>query len=279
MSITVNNSVYTKPTSTTMNYYLNPKIKIDDSDPNNHKIIAVQDIKKGELLVVDSVLCGSSVFLHMACALDKTLFDRLLPRTLPFKPYPSKQTEQQTLDEFHLECKASVESNNQKIGSNCLVSSYMNAYLLGSTLSKFNHCCKYNTLFFDVYENEEDASNTTVEFDDNHTVMCVSCQPIKAGEECFITYGNYLGHTETEDFKCSCGFINEQALEYHDNMCALLQNSTLMEPIMKEAYDRLQVTIQLKSNVVEKIIQNRTTIKKKYDELKQWCKIDTKMNI
>ena len=161
-----------------MSYYTNiifksRKVIFNEEDNGYHKVRALEDIKEGEILLMEQLAAHQTAGKVIAYVKNnKELFKSLYPRT---KEYSYEDVKEQ---EMKILAKEKVERNvfavNTKDGA---------YYAIGLYISKFNHSDTPNT----------DNIIHTITSKDNKQLTLASVKTnkgIKKGEELFIDYCN-----------------------------------------------------------------------------------------
>ena len=172
---------------------LNGQISIK-TDKDFKSVIAINDIAPQTLLLVEHVLTGSSYDCQLVVRDNQYLFDQLFPRIKKWKKTKKNK------DACALE----------KIIRNCFGGSCDNI-IVGDYLSKFNHACIPNSVFFNISKRNHNGMETNY-------VAVFSTNYIKRGEEITINYGTNRGHDGQDDFVCQCGKDKVQ----RDKLCEVI---------------------------------------------------------
>ena len=151
---------------------------IEACDTNNYKsIIALQDIKCGELLLLEHVFSAPATICHLVIENNAKLFDSYHPRTTKFID---------TIDKSEL-AKEKLTHNCFGMAGNKIINIY---------LQQINHSC---TASCAVYIHEHcTLADTNIVFMELYTVKYIA-----KGTELTINYGPETSHKR--DFKCNCG--------------------------------------------------------------------------
>jgi hypothetical protein len=157
-------------------------------------VIASEDINSQSLLLVEHVFSGSTSDCHLLVRDNEYLFNQLCPR----------------VKMWNKEKKHKNKVSLTKVLSNCIGKNCDNV-IIGDFISKFNHACVPNSVFFRAVTREH--HDLVVNY-----IAIISTKNIKKGEEITIHYGFGRGHTKTDDFNCQCGKSKEE----RDKLCEII---------------------------------------------------------
>lgn len=207
-----------------INVYKNPKIEI--CDENNYKSIrAIDDIKIGELLLIEHVFAGSMANCHILVEHNEYLFNMYHPRSINFTDIENKFT-----------------SVQEKISHNCF-GLENNDKLITDTITKINHHCDPNCV---VYIQEK------YEIKNTHTIFMelFAIRNIKKGTELTISYGPVTGHER--DFVCNCG----KELPERKKIFSIISSLAKELSIRNNNIIRELICNYLETNASKKILMN-----------------------
>lgn len=176
-----------------MGYYTNVifknrRINFDESDNENHKVLASEQIKAGEILLIEHLVNHKSVSNMLSYVKNnKDLFESLYPRSRSYS-YEDRAIGSDKEDEI-------MELAIEKVQKNVFCINGRNGekyYALGVNVSKFNHKRMPNT-----YMN-------IAKMHGNNKCLCFvaikSRMNIEKGEEITINYGRgYFSESEGEE--------------------------------------------------------------------------------
>jgi hypothetical protein len=175
--------------------YLNECIAIKEEN-GYQKVVANCDILSGTLLLVEHVYSGTSNDCYLLVRDNEYFYNILYPRTDTWEKN-----------------KNNNEASLIKVVSNC-IGKNLDSIFIGEFMSKFNHSCLPNSIFF---------SALCKKYDDlvANYVAVVSTSNIKKDEEITIHYGFERGHDVSDDFRCLCGKPKEERHKICNIICKL----------------------------------------------------------
>ncbi|MEM3062371.1 MAG: SET domain-containing protein-lysine N-methyltransferase [Nitrososphaerota archaeon] len=200
-------------------------------EENNFKYVKVtEDIKFGELLLVEHVYASDNNICYLIVRYNEYLFDQYHPRKVKF-------ADAVKLDENEISVMVS-----EKISHNCFGFGE-NSKLITDTITKLNHSCDQNcAVYINVsYKIEE----TNVVFMELYAI-----KNIKKDSEITISYGPETSHKR--DFVCNCGKSLNQRKK-HFNIVSRLASS-LSRNINNEV--RVKIYNYLHSTKARRILMN-----------------------
>src|SRR5688572_3973375 len=122
--------------------YISPKLKVD-TDSHNRKIIAIDDINYGELLLCEHVVNNQNMK-HLIY-FNEDLFNNLYPRTMKWNEEDCFENKKQEYMDIAYEKKI------------CNIFGLNNKYYLAETISNINHNCSPNSFIrpmtLNIYNN------------------------------------------------------------------------------------------------------------------------------
>lgn len=219
--------------------YQNPSMEIREKD--NYKfVVAANDIKFGELLLVEHVYASSASNCHSIIENNEFLFNMYHPRLTNFAETENK-----------------FPHAKEKLVHNCFGLANDDK-LITYAITKMNHSCDPNCA---VYIQEKyNIGNTNTIFMELYAV-----RPIKSGTELTICYGPETAHNR--DFECNCGKDLPQRKKIFDVVSSVAKalshsnNSTIREKIYHYLETPISKKIQLNQYLSTKgIIFNKNTI-------------------
>ncbi|XWV26267.1 putative SET domain-containing protein [Tupanvirus soda lake] len=178
----------------TSNVYLSDYISIFDTN-NNKFVIADKDIPANTLLLIEHVYTGTSTDCHLLVRDNEYLYDTLCPRTTSWKDEKEEEKDQVSLVKVVRNC----------IGKN------LNNMFIGDYMSKFNHACSPNSVFFLAVSKNHHGLVTNY-------IAVFSTKNIASGEEITINYGIDRGHNVSDDFGCAC----DNSKEERNKLCQVI---------------------------------------------------------
>ena len=153
-------------------------------EENNFKSMkAVDDIKFGDLLLIEHVFSNTPAACKLVIQYNEYLFDQYHPRTTKFK------------DALGLEKSIVDKMAKDKLTHNCFGLEY-GTYTITSTITTMNHSCDPNCAV-QIREKYKSGDTVTV------FMELFAIRAIKRGTELTISYGPKTSHER--DFECSCG--------------------------------------------------------------------------
>lgn len=260
-------------------FYQNPNTKVVQDNQGQFRMYATDTIGVGELILCESVLCGSLPFLRLALARDPDLYNTLYPRT-PKEP-PSFPTEMNDRSAFIQQYLACVENPLliEKINCNAFTSPHMDDnFVLGHVCTKINHSCKHNMTWYALPPIEEMKQVATkgVKPEDQRLFIIIANTVIKAGEECVHSYGPRVGHDDSvkidKSFACSCGMNEEESKAYDTQKDNVLNTNTnkYVVKALKKVTKYIMKHIVKKDSPVHKVWQKQAEIRLELDMLGQY---------
>lgn len=196
--------------------FKNRKIQFDSSDNENHKVLASDHIKAGEILLIEHLASNhSSTKIMSYVKHNKELFDNLYPRTRSYgyEDRINKEDEVEKLAHEKVQKDVfRVENNNGE-----------EYYAIGIHVSKFNHKIIPNT-----YINIKNIG-------DKNKQLCfmsiTASQDIQIGSEININYGKgYFDEKESVEMPQSAD---------ESNTVKNILNRYMNKPAFHQVYDNL----------------------------------------
>jgi len=242
----------------TFQVYKNINVTISTSN-DYHCVIANEDIKSGTLILLEHVIWNKDENYILSFLIkDKVLYDSLYPRNIDDSELNEIYNTLPNKNEINFEDLKLSYSIKQKFNAN--VFNFDNVFVLGNSISKFNHDCIPNC-HIDIA-----CHVNTYKF-----YGFWAHRNIKKGQELTIDYIN----TESIDrhncmkkqlnFKCNCTdeFIklNKKRAEIHKNMGSYFRDNdqSIIDNLVDkylESYDGIKVvkTIKQIKNELKNII-------------------------
>lgn len=168
--------------------FKNRKIYFDTNDNENHKVIALEDIKSGDILLIEQLASNkSSSKIISYVKHNKELFDNLYPRP---RTYEYKDRAKGSSVEKEIEQLATEKVKKNVFGIEVNSGGYY--YAIGVYVSKFNHNKIPNTCM---------SIENICYIKDTRKQLCFVAisanEDIKKGDEITINYGKgYFNETE-----------------------------------------------------------------------------------
>ncbi|MEM0354220.1 MAG: SET domain-containing protein-lysine N-methyltransferase [Thermoplasmata archaeon] len=209
--------------------YKHPAMTI--CEENNFKYVKVtEDIKFGELLLVEHVYASESHICYMIVRYNEYIFDQYHPRKIKFKDIAN-------MDEKDISIMV-----NDKISHNCFGYGEK-CKLLTDTITKLNHSCNQNCA---VYINVSyKIEGTNIVFMELYAI-----QNIKKDSEITISYGPETSHKR--DFVCNCGKSLNQRRKHFNIVSRLV--SSLSRNINNKV--RLKIYNYIQSTKARRVMMN-----------------------
>lgn len=198
--------------------FKNRKIYFDTSDNENHKVVALEDINEGDILLIEHLASNeSSTKIICYVRNNKELFDNLYPRPRTYE-YEDRAKGSDTEKEVDKLATEKVQKN--VFGIN--VNSGGHYYAIGVYVSKFNHNRNSNT----VMNIENIGHKKQLCY-----VAITANQNIQKGSEITINYGKgYFDETE--------GIELPQSIDITDTVKNIL-NKYMDKPVFHQVYNNL----------------------------------------
>lgn len=213
----------------TADVYRSPAIVIQDE--NNFKSIkAVEDIKSGELLLIEHAYSNIPGACKLIIQYNEYLFDQYHPRTTKFK------------DTVDMDKTVVAEMVGEKFAHNCFGLDEKK-YTITSTITKINHSCDPNcAVQINEKYNTEDTETVFMEM--------FAVRNISKGTELTISYGPVTSHER--DFVCDCGKTLEVRTKYFN----VISNITTYFSHNNNDMIREKICSYLKTSKAKKILLN-----------------------
>ena len=194
--------------------FKNRKIFFDTSNNENHKVLALEDIGKGDILLIEHMASNIKLIqITNYIKHNKELFDSLYPRTIKYEYEDRYSNKEKELEELAI----------QKTEKNVFYLHEKNYYAIGVYISKFNHNKNSNTSMR--------IANTDPRQKQLTYVVIVANEDIQKNNEITINYGkNYFNELDCVDIPQSIElsdtmkniiykYMNKQAFyEIHKNL-------------------------------------------------------------
>jgi len=203
--------------------FKNRKIYFDVTDNENHRVLASEDIKAGEILFIEQLASNeSSSKIISYVKHNKELFDNLYPRPRTYE-YEDRVKGSATEKEVEKLATQKVQKNV----FNITINSAGEYYAIGVYVSKFNHNKFPNTCM--CIENIDYIKDTRKQL---CFVAILANKDIQSGCEITINYGKgYFDETE--------GCQIRQKLDNIDITVKNILNKYMDKPVFHQVYNNL----------------------------------------
>ncbi len=203
--------------------FKNRKIHFDTTDNENHKVVASQDIKIGEILFIEHLASNeSSSKIISYVKHNKELFDNLYPRPRTYA-YEDRAKGSRTEKEVEKLATEKVQKNMFSIK----VNSGEEYYAIGVYVSKFNHNKFPNTCM--CIENIDYMKDKRKQL---CFVAILANEDIQSGSEITINYGKgYFNEIE--------GYQIRQNIDKIDITVKNILNKYMDKPVFHQVYNNL----------------------------------------
>jgi hypothetical protein len=203
--------------------FKNRKIYFDTSDNENHKVVALEDINEGDILLIEHLASNeSSTKIISYVRNNKELFDNLYPRPRTYE-YEDRAKGSATEKEVDKLATEKVQKNMFSIK----VNSGEEYYAIGVYVSKFNHNKFPNACI--CIKNIDYMKDTRKQI---CFVAILANEDIQSGSEITINYGKgYFNVIE--------GYQIRQRIDKIDITVKNILNKYMDKPVFHQVYNNL----------------------------------------